>query len=345
MSELLYVPHYAPNLEQYVDRGEELSAGLIGNVVGHDDPKDGFRPLPYSVADFPYHRPDCVRITGTNAGAEDLRNLAEVVYPHIEQVIDAYKKRSDLLNHIYDTLDRGANVGVLTDHISVIGVAIAGSALACALYDERLLTPEELKTAIFVSSMIKHTKLRGSMPTVDILAGIYTETFFSLPPSESVRKLDLPKSYRTDFNEATKTDFEEIAEQSEPMLCMLAGSGSRDRVGTLRFKNKRPFIERRVFKGPLANGTVDVLRRLYSLPVGLDIRGEKPHAYIGKLHKPIKTEEQAHGIMTDIAKGMSRGLRTKHDYYRTRELFAQAWSSTDEFREQQLAAVTDSDII
>ncbi len=334
MSELLYVPHYAPCLEKYVDRGEELSVGLIGNVIGHDDPKDGFKPLPYNAEDFPYHRPDCVRVSGTNAGAEDIRNLAGVVYPHIEHVIGAYKKRPDLLNHIYDTLDRGDNVGVLTDHISVIGVAIAGSALACALYDERLMTPEELRTAIFVSSMIKHTKLLGSMPTVDILAGIYTETFFSLPPSESVRKLELPKDYRTGFNEVTKADFEEIADKKGHMLCMLAGSGSRDRVGTLRFKNKRPFVERRVFKGPLANGTVDVLRRLYSLPVGLDIRGERPHTYIGKIHQPIKREEQAHSMMTDIARGMSRGLRINHDYYRTRELFAEAWSRTDEFIEQ-----------
>lgn len=343
MSKLLYVPRFAPGLERYVDRGEELSIGLIGNVIGHDDPKDGFKPLPYNAVDFPYHRPDCVRVSGTNAGAEDIRNLAGVVYPHIEQVIGAYKKRPDLLNHIYDTLDRGENVGVLTDHISVIGVAIAGSALACALYDERLMTPEELRTAIFVSSMIKHTKLLGSMPTVDVLAGIYTETFFSLPPSESVRKLELPKDYRNDFNNATKSDFEEIAGREEPMLCMVAGSGSRDRVGTLRFKNKRPF-EKRVFKGPLANGTVDILRQLYPLPVGLDIRGERPHAYIGRLHQPIVSEEQAHGLMTDIARGMSRGLRINHDYYRTRELFAKAWARTDEFKEQQLHALKNPDL-
>ena len=333
MSELLYVPRFAPNLAEYIDQGEELAIGLIGNVSGHEDPRDGFKPLPYNAVDFPYHRPDCVGITGTNANAEDLRNLAAGIYPEIERVIEAYKKRPDLLNHIYDTLDRGENVGVLTDHISVIGVAIAGSALACALYEERLMTPDELRTAIFVSSMIKHTKLLGSMPTVDILAGIYTETFFSLPPSESVRRLELPKDYRTDFNAATKSDFEEIADQEEPMLCMLAGSGSRDRVGTLRFKNRRVF-EKRVFKGPLADGTVDILKRLHPLPVGLDIRAERPHINIGTLHKPIKSGEQAHSLMAGIAKGMSKGIGANHEYYRTRELLANAWAKTDEHQEE-----------
>jgi hypothetical protein len=335
VSELLYTPHYAPSLKQYVDIGEEIAGALMGNVTNHTDPRDGFKPLPYNIGDFAYHSADCVRVTGVNAGPEELRNLAAVVYPHTEQIIEAYKKRPDLLNHIYDTLNRGETLGVVTDHISVIGVAIAGGALACALYDERLMTADELKTAIFASSMIKHTQLLGSMPTVDVLAGIFTETFFSLPPSESVRKLDIPKEYRTDFNDATTQAFEEQIELKEPMLCMLAGSGSRDRTGTLRFKNGRPFIEKRVFKGPLANGTVDILKLMYSVPVGLDIRGEKPHTFIGAVYQPVKSEEQAHGLMTKIAAGMSKGIRAiNHDYYRTRELFAEAWKQTEEYQEE-----------
>jgi hypothetical protein len=344
MSELLYTPHFAPSLLKYVEQGEELASGLLGNVGGHNDPRDGFKPLPYNVVDYPYHRPDCIRITGTNASAEDLRNLASVVYPHFEQVIDAYKRRPDLLNHIYDTFDHGRNVATVTDHLSVIGVAVAGGALACALYEERLITPEELKTGIFVSSMIKHTKLLGSMPTVDVLAGIFTETFFSLPPSQSVRESGIPKEYRSDFNEATKNDADEVLNQynkdeliqekdeqskNKPLLLMVAGSGSRDRLGTVWLK------KRRIFMGPLANGTVDLLKKPYVLPVGLDIRNERPQTYIGRLRQPIKTEEQAHGIMAEIATGMSRGPRINRRYYRTRELLANAWAKTDEYQEEQ----------
>lgn len=332
MSELLYEPRFGESLTQYVDQGEQFSIALTGNVMKHDDARDGFKPQPYDIRAFPYQRPDCIRVSGVNAGPDVLRGLASVVYPKVDQIIDTYKARPDLLNHIYDKLEDGKDIGVVTDHSNVIGVAIAGGALACALYEKGYIAPDELRTGIFVSSMIKHTQLLGSMPTVDVLAGIFSETFFSLPPTESVRSAEIPKAYRDDFNTETKTDFSNELDKDDAMLIMLAGSGSRDKLGTRRFRRKQMFM------GPLANGTVDILKRLYSLPVGIDIRDEKPEIHIGQLHRPIKSEEEAHNIMQSIAAGMSDSTRLKRKYYRTRELFQSAWEDTEEFKRSQVNA-------
>ena len=326
MPELLYTPHYSPELEKYNEFGFEISKTLVSNVANHDDPHDGFSPQEYDIELYPYQRPDCIRVSGENAGSEVLRYIASQVYPNVEPIIESYKKRPDLLNHIYDKLNGGHDTGIITDHSSVIGVAIAGGALACALYEEDYMSPDDLRTGIFVSSMIKRSMLQGSMPTVDILASIFSETFFSLPPSESIRNLDIPKEYRTDFNTEIKADFDSLVNADGAMLLMLAGSGSRDKTGTLSLGRKR------VFMGPLANGTVDILQKIYSLPVGIDIRGEKPHIFIDKLQQPVSSSEEAHLGMQKIANGMSKGLKTRRKYYRTREQYKEAWQRTVEYK-------------
>jgi hypothetical protein len=328
MSEFLYTTKLSPKLEIYNKFSEEISNTIVGNLANHDDPNDGFTVQEFDLRKYPYQSADCIRVTGNNAGPEILRSIASEIYPTVEPIIDSFKKRPDLLNHIYDKFVSNENVGIVTDHYaSVIGVAIAGGALACALYEENYVSPQDIDTGIFVSSMIKRSNLQGEIPTVDVMTGIFSEVLFSLPPSESVRGLILPDGYRADFNSETKEDFKNI--DSKPLLLMLAGSGTRDKLGTLSFNRKR------IFMGPLANGTIEILKSIYYLGVGLDIKDEKPYTYIDKLQRPISSNEEAHLTMHNIANGMSRGLRTRRKYFRTRESYQEAWKKTTEYKKSQ----------
>ena len=328
MSDKLYQTVHARSLEQFNEKGEQIADALRSNVLNHDNPADGFKPQAYDLSEYPYQSPDCIRVSGKNAGSEVLRGLAgEINNLNVDPIIEHYSKRPDLLNHIADRLKDGKDVGVVTDHSSVIGVAVAGGALACALYEGRYATADKLRTGIFVSSMIKHTQLQGALPTVDVLAGIFSETFFSLPPSKSIRDSEIPKEYRYAFNAETKPDFETQLDKDDGMLVMLAGSGSRDKLGTRRFRRKQ------IFMGPLANGTVDILKRLYSLPVGLEIQEDKSEMFVDSLRRPIQSEEDAHRIMGSIATGMSNKAKTRRKYYRTRELFNTAWEDTEEHKD------------
>jgi hypothetical protein len=325
MSDFLVSTHLSPKLKRYNQYSEEISNAFAGNINNHDDANDDFATQEFDQELFPYQRADCIRVSGTNAGPELLRGLASEIYPNVDPIIDSFKKRPDLLNHIYDKFTSNEKVGLVADHYaSVIGVAIAGGSLACAMYEEGYLSPNDLKTGIFVSSMIKRTLLKKELPTVEVMSAVFSEVLFSLPPSESVRDLILPENYRANFNSEIKDDFNGM--EDTPMLLMLAGSGTRDRLGTLSFNRKR------IFMGPLANGTIDILRGIYHIGVGIDIKEEKPYTYIDKLHRPIDSSEEAHLTMHNIATGMSRGLRTRRKYYRTRESYREAWQKTLEYK-------------
>lgn len=333
--ELAYTPYFSETLKEYEELGSEVAEVLAGRVATHDDARDGFSLLPYDIERHPFLRPDCIHVAGKNAEPESLHNLASVVYKGTEKVIDNYKKRPDLLNHAYDRLADGDSIASLTDHRNVIGVAIAGGAFACALYEVHGIKPSDIRAGIYTSAMIKRTQMMGTTATIELLSGVFSDTFFSLPPSKSLRESAIPRDYRLDFNSASIQHFEEELDGNKPFILMLAGSGMRDLAVTRRFRRQQ------IFMGPLADGTIDILRKMYTLPNGLDITNETPDHYIDGLHRPISVPQQAHDYMAKIAIGMSKASGTKRRYFQSREELEKELEHTKEYGNKPNQSVED----
>ncbi len=314
-----------PLREAYED-AEAVS--LTKNLDGHNDENDGFTLVEPGSYDF--QRLDCIAVHGKNATAEEIRSLASVVYPATEQVIERFAARKDLLNHAASLLLNGKELAMMTDHYkSVIGIAVAGGAFLCALYENTPVRPEDIEANLFASYFVKYTKLQGAFPTSEVLAGIFSQTTYTLPPSPSVRDV-VPKTVRDDVNKASMAQFlshgENLSEPPKGRFTMFAGSGSRDvTISSMNHtEDTKRFIPKVTHMGPLAFGTADITMRIPTMAVGIDISSGKPRCFIGEIPPtPFDKTFEADAAMTTIAQQMSR---TGHPriYHPSRHTFYQA---------------------
>ncbi len=342
MSTLEYTPVFSPNLEHLRPYEEQFNADMAKSVGDHKGSRDGFTPLHYSPADpeLAFQRIECIRVEGRGANPETFYSLAESIYPNFGILVDyLLTKRADLLNHEADTLSRGLSINSVSEHSSVNGVAIIGAANICALYEGDFVRYGDIRTEIIVSTMLKNTCLLGSVPAVKILSQAFNSTRFTIPSANSKNKDFLPNDGHKDFNYASTEDIvtpavpdnledsfvekdeddSNVEERAVPVFRCLAGSGTRDRRVGRRFgKNAHPAT---VYMGPLAYGTVDILKLGYNLPVGLDISGKTPQFYFGQLKPPVTGDVEPENIMTDIANGMSEASVIRRHYCRTRDEF------------------------
>ena len=346
MSITEFTPVFSPDLEHLRPYEAQFNTDMARSVSDHKGSKDGFTPLEYDSAnpELAFQRIDCIRVEGKGASPETFYALAESIYPDFGILVNyLLTKRADLLNHEADTLSRGVSINSVSEHRNVNGVAIVGAANICALYEGGYVRYGDIRTEIIVSTMLKNTCLLGSVPAVKLLAQAFNSTRFTIPSANSKNKDFLPNGGHKDFNNASTEDItttvapdnpeDTFVEKDDddtdkrvlPIFRCLAGSGTRDKKVGRRFgKNAHPAT---IYMGPLAYGTVDLLKLGYNLPVGLDISGKTPEFYFGQLKQPVTEEVEADNIMTDIANGMSEASIIRRHYCRTRDEFNSATRS------------------
>lgn len=298
-----------------------VSTELLKNASSHNDATDGFSPLQHNPDMYGFQRIDCRRYEGTNASPEKLRETAQLIVPAAEQIIEYLKnERSDLLSHAADRLETDGKLKIVTNHQNVIGVMIMGGALLCALYEKNYFDSNQIRTGLFVSDMIKYTSLHGIDATVHILGGLITDTFFTIPPSKSIKDTAIPETLRRKVNQVSVTEHAELEDAKMPLFTILAGSGTRDIFKGRTFgRNREPAT---IHLGPMAFGTGDLLKTSWAIPAGLDMRKSADPAYFyGQMTKPSADPLDQHIVMHEIQEGMSKVTNTRHKYHTERETF------------------------
>lgn len=316
----------SPQLESLRSEHELIVANeLIKNASSHKDSSDGFGVLGYEADDMgnPVHefqRIDCRHVEGLNAKAETLRETAQLIVPEIEFLIEDTKtNRKDVLNHFVDRLEVDGKIKVPTNHENVIGVMVIGGIVMCSLYELNLLSHEDVKTALFVSDMIKFTNFREFGPTVDILAGLVSDTLFTQPPSESVKNSHIADEVQDQVNPSTLEIHKELEDSDTPVITFLAASGQRDKKKSRRFgKNKQP---KTINMGPLSYGTERMLSTSWLLPAGINMGTKTPSLFIGEMTEPPTQPLSTHSVMNTIAHGLTEATGIKHLYHSKRADF------------------------
>lgn len=305
----------------YREYEDLVSTELLKNASSHKDATDGFSPLLHLPETYQFQRIDCRRYEGTNATPEKMRETAQLIVPETEQIIEYLKEeRTDLLTHAADKLETSRKLKLVTNHQNVIGVMVLGGALLCALYEEGYFDKDQIRTALFVSDMIKYTSLHGIDATVNVLGGLITDTFFTLPPSKSIKDTAIPENVRKKVNEVAVNEHEELENAEMPLFTILAGSGTRDIYKGRSFGKNRN--SRMVHLGPMAYGTGDLLGTSWFIPGGLDMRKrQSPAFFYGRMTKPSSDPLDQHIAMHAIQEGMTEATGIQHKYHTKRESF------------------------
>jgi hypothetical protein len=315
LDQLIVAPNLGRDYEGVVlDTFDKLMKGHVGGSAGlvviDSDPDT-----------YPEQRMDVVGIKRDLSDIATVRGLAKAAYKHSPDVESQFLERQDLLNNIVMDILSGQDINVVYDHPSIINIAIGGAALRGALFTfahkELGIDLGTLKEDLIISKGVTKLAAFGSIPAPRVLRSVW-QTYFSLPPSRKVRGSDIPKDVRQDFNEAMLSIYQddEIEASPEGTIHTVAGSGQTDVVIN---KRRMSHKKKTVHMGPLANGSVSLMMRCRSLPVGLTLGEQEPILTIGHLKNPIKEAKDAHGIMSDIAAMNEKLTGDEYHYHPTRE--------------------------
>jgi hypothetical protein len=314
----------SPELENKRIYEPLVAAEMLRNVGTHNNQTDGFSRLELDTDKYPFQRIDCRHVIGENATPNKLRETAQLIVPSAEQIIEyLVKEREDLLNHASDKIETEGKLKIVTNHENVIGVMVLGGAFLCAMYEKNYFKETDIKTALFVSDMIKFTQLHGMDSTVNILGGLITDTFFTQPPTKSIKNTSIPREVSEKVNEVAVKEHQELEESDEALITIMAGSGTRDVYKGRKFGNMK--TPPTVHMGPIAYGTNDLLKTSWSIPAGLDMRKpEKQHYFFGKMTKPTSENIDSHIVMNEIQEGMTKTTGVLHKYHSERKSFYDA---------------------
>jgi hypothetical protein len=282
--------------------------------------------LPYDPEVYPFQRLDVIGIRGKRVDVDTIRALGRGAYKHFDDIEAQFADRQDLLNHVAMAVVDGRDVMYLYDHSTIINGAVVGAAGRCALLN---FAANELHTDlsmvredIIISKLVTRLAAFGSIPAPEVLSNIW-DTFFSIPPSRTIRGSAIPEETRQATNRAMLRAYKEPADEAATVgaIHTVHGSGSTDvevRSGLIGHR------QRTVHMGPLANGTVGLMADAMILPIGATLGDKEPTVTIGHLRNPIGSPEEAHGIMGNIARMNSEATGNEYIYHPTQASFAAA---------------------
>jgi hypothetical protein len=282
---------------------------------------NGFGELPLDTDANPFQRMDCVKVTSDGASADQLLGLAGFVYPKIDRLIDhLMQDREPLLDSIVDDFEKSRELTLLTNHLDVAAIAVAGGSILVALEKSGRIRAQEINTELFVSAMMKRTTL-FAQPTVALITRAFPTLRFSIP-SANENNRTIAREVREPFNTASTSDID-AHPSDKPTLRLAAGSSTSDRKAGRKFgarSKKNPTVH----MGPMSDGNRALAERSSILGYGLDTGSEEPEFYIGEIIDPSTQQLGAHTVMIDIAQGMSTRSGYPRQYHMDRDSFDNA---------------------
>lgn len=318
-------------IDESVSRDDEaqIHATFERLVEKHLGGSAGLTLLPYDPDTYPYQRLDVVAVRGNRVDTDTVRALGNAAYPYFEEIEEQFRERDDLLNHIALTLMAGHDVLTLYDHSSIINGAVVGAAARCALFsfagEELHADLNQVREDIIMSKITTRLAALGSIPVPEILSNAW-DTYFSIPPSRSIRGAGIPEPTRKSINKAMLERYAPIEpvapkETGFGAIHIIHGSGATDverRSGIIAHR------QRTIHMGPISTGTVALMGNSVILPIGSVLEDKGPLVSIGHLRRPITTPEQANGIMGHIAAMNEETTGHEYIYHPTEESFEAA---------------------
>lgn len=324
--EFLQVENLPRDAERQVHQAfDSLLGKHFGDVVS-------LELLPFDPDTYPEQRLDIVGMRGELADIDTVRSIARSAYKHFDDIEAQFRAREDVLNNAYIDLAAGQDLILLFDHGSIPNAPLGGVGFDIAetnfATEELHRKPAHAGFDLFASKLITRMSALG-LPASRILTMV-SRLRFSIPPSATIRGTNIPNDVRYSFNEqmqaasdeARQADSPSINEEIQPGgVTVIAGSGSRDIAKKSGLIGKRHTT---VHMGPLAHGTVELLKKGRVLPIGLVITEKEPIVSIGRVHNPIKKASEAVGLMGQIAAMNSFATGDEYIYHPTRENFEAA---------------------
>ena len=306
---------------------EELVHEVFGSLGGkHEGGSADLKLLPYDSEAFPFQRLDVVGIRGRRVDVDTIRALGRGAYKHFDDIEAQFAVRPDLLNHVAMSVMEGRDIMFLYDHSTIINGAVVGAAGRCALLNfaanELHQDLNQVPEDIIISKLVTRLAAFGSIPAPEVLSNIW-DTYFSIPPSRTIRGTAIPEDTRTSVNRAmlhVYSDDDDTAKKTGT-IHTVHGSGSTDvpiKSGVIGHRHTT------VHMGPLSKGTVGLMEAAMILPIGATLGDKEPTVAIGHLREPISSPEEAHGVMGNIAHMNSKATGNEYVYHPTLSSFAAA---------------------
>jgi len=311
-----------------VSRDEEQLVHDVFGALGekHEGGSADLKMLPYDAEAFPFQRLDVVGIRGKRVDVDTIRALGRGAYKHFDDVEAQFAARPDLLNHVAMSVTEGRDIMFLYDHSTIINGAVVGAAGRCALLsfaaNELHMDLNRVREDIIISKLVTRLAAFGSIPAPEVLSNIW-DTYFSIPPSRTIRGTAIPEETRTAVNRSmlkvyTAPDDEE---RDTGTIHTVHGSGSTDisiKSGLIGHRHTT------VHMGPLSKGTVGLMESAMILPIGATLGDKEPTVAIGHLREPISSPEEAHGVMGNIARMNTKATGNEYVYHPTQASFTAA---------------------
>lgn len=298
--------YFDANLESFREHEPQIAKVMLSAVETHArHGSDGFSPLPHNTEAHPFQRADCVAALGKVATKKEMVDLAPLVYPKFEELVDRLvDERNDMLSAAAEVLEQGGDITIATDHRQIIGVAVGHCALMSALYESGHINHGDVDTEIIVSEMLKYTQILGT-PAVALLQDIFSTTRFVVPAANKKNKDQLPEGFANSANQASIQH--RHLSSDKPRVTAVAPSGTGDVYSPTRIfgKNKR---KKGYYMAPPSNGTIEeYFINKHVLPMGIDIQEDKA-VYLGRLRRAseVSLPADVYVMMNEIAEGMSK---------------------------------------
>ncbi len=280
-------------------------------------------PMPYDPSK-PFHQLTTVRCNVSSISNEMLAPLGPAVHRNFAVIPPAWREHQDMLQFVAgEMLRSGMNFTLVTNHSNVVDIALVLGALRLEL--ATLIGGEEFSqsSGLIISRGIATTKadlsnLGINMPTVEALQ-LFANIFFSFPTTASVRSKNFPAELIKLSNELTRIELGKFLKPGGRLLAV-APSASKD-----------IFLRDRVHMQPLKNGTMDIMQG-WVIPVAVTLDSSEPPACKVLPWRIVKSYEDCHQTMRDIAHECYRQTLIPHHYYDKPSLFEEAKANISKLR-------------
>ena len=237
------------------------------------------------------------------AVVESIASIAEPNFLKLVEKFNDYESTNQELSRIGQLLKGGNNVIIATNHGNLIDIAL----VEAALYSSLSKLDYQFNTGIIISKMIAFLGYKlgsDSAPCADILKILCNDVFLSFPRSESIKKSKISRLLPNEIDRHNKLMRRLVKNKLDEggTLLAVAPSGSKDT------RNESGAYTLQTLK----SGTIDLIKhpKSYVLPVAIWLGKDEPIMEIADIPRLITSDEDAHSMMSGIAKTLTENVES-----------------------------------
>lgn len=300
-------------MSEHVTESELKFHAELGRLAGkHLGGVLGLELLPYDPTQRPDQRLDTTHFDiGPDASLASIRGLAGIALQNdktgrLDELVEAFRSRRDLMIHMNMDLEDGKNIGNISEHTSLYGIAILQAAQILARGEERYVR----RNATVMSKLITRLSVFGGMPATDVLSNL-GRSYYSVPRTKSIFRSGIDNDLATEANHAMLEDLHEFLGVGGQTIA-IAPSGSIDERTYHRGRLQSISMQR------MSSGTARLLAgldRLLPAAIWLDAPKGQPWFKIGELTESVRdSPDKAHETMEWLADALSSLARVPVEY-------------------------------